>query len=279
MSISKGSDDHPEAGPSASPSVGSSIGLLFLLVLGTGVGEVVATAVLPNTTTATTRLLVALCIAWPMVLIAAQTLQRAPLCQTFQLRRAPLSSVLVSGVAGVSLGLLVLSLVTHIPSPAPQSATDLHEVVSASNRTALLLAMLVVGPLGEELFFRGWMLPVWVRRFGPTWAVVGTTVLFSLLHIFSWRVLLAFPIGLLLGWITLTSRSVVPAIIAHSASNSASTLMDPILRLSGLSSSDIAALESVPWWLSVAALLSFGMSLAFLHTRPTSRSVDPRGRS
>jgi len=84
VSISKGSDDHPEAGPSASPSVGSSIGLLFLLVLGTGVGEVVATAVLPNTTTATTRLLVALCIAWPMVLIAAQTLQRAPLCQTFR---------------------------------------------------------------------------------------------------------------------------------------------------------------------------------------------------
>lgn len=259
--------------------MGSSIGLLFLLVLGTGVGEVVATAALPNTTTATTRLLVALCIAWPMVLIAAQALQRAPLFETFQLRGAPLNSVLVSGLAGASLGLLVLSLVTYIPTPAPQSATDLHEVVSASNRTSLLLAMLVVGPLGEELFFRGWMLPVWERRFGPTWAIVGTTVLFSLLHMLSWRVLLALPIGLLLGWMTVTSRSVVPAIIAHSASNSASTLMDPILRLSGLSSSDIAALESVPWWLPVAALLFFGMSVAFLHTRATSRSVHQRGGS
>jgi len=279
VSRSTASDDHSEARPGANPSVGRSIGLLFLLLVGTGVGDAVATATLRSSTTTTTRLLVTLCIAWPMVLIAAQLLQRAPLHETFQFRRAPLGSVLVSGLAGLSLGLLVLSLVTYIPTPAPQSATELHEAVSASNRVSLLLAMLVVGPLGEELFFRGWMLPVWVHRFGPARAIVGTTVLFSLLHILSWRVLLAIPIGLLLGWITVMSRSVVPAIIAHSASNSASSLIDPILRLSGLSSSDIAAMESVPWWLPTAALFAFCLSVAFLLTRATRRSVDQEGGS
>jgi membrane protease YdiL (CAAX protease family) len=252
----RGEGDPADGSLRDGPSIPTTVGMLFLLVLAMVVGDRLAGAVLPATATATTRLLLSLCIAWPVVLWVVRRRQRASFRVTFSIRGIPPGPLLMSALSGLALGVVTVSLMSHIPGPPPASATELHEVVAASNRISLLVAMLLVAPVCEELFFRGWMLPVWTRHLGPMGAVLGVAFLFSILHVFDWRVVVALPLGVLAGWLVLKLDSVLPAIAAHAASNAAPRLVDPMLRLRGLSPEEIDALRSVPWWLSAVAALT-----------------------
>ncbi len=268
----RGEGDPAAGSPRDGPSIPTTVGMLFLLVLAMVVGDRLAGAVLPATVTATTRLLLSLCIAWPGVLWAVRRRQQASFRVTFSLRGIPPGPLLMSALSGLALGVLTVSLMSHIPGPPPASATGLHEVVAASNRISLLVAMLLVAPVCEELFFRGWMLPVWTRHLGPMGAVLGVAFLFSILHVFDWRVVVALPLGILAGWLVLKLDSVLPAMAAHAASNAAPGLVDPMLRLRGLSSEEIDALRSVPWWLSAVAALTLIGCLGVVSAVGSSRT-------
>ena len=245
----KGERSHTEAtapGFANGPRVGSTLGMLLLLLLALGLAEGVVASALPDYFTATTRMLLALCLAWPVVLLAVNGLHREPVRVVFQLQAVAPAVVGLAGLAAVAVSVTVLGLVTWIPGPPPESATQFHETVAASNRLALLLAVLLVGPVFEELFFRGWMLPIWVLRFGPVTGIVVTSIFFSLLHIAGWKMLIAFPIGLLLGWIALRGRSVWPAIAGHVAANSGPFALEGALRLAGYTADEVEALDRVP---------------------------------
>jgi membrane protease YdiL (CAAX protease family) len=88
--------------------------------------------------------------------------------------------------------------------------------------------VLVIGglaPIGEELFFRGFMLTrlrqVWSA--GP--AILVTALAFGVIHGEWVHGLLATGIGLYLGLVTERSASVIPAVICHVANNTTSVLL------------------------------------------------------
>jgi membrane protease YdiL (CAAX protease family) len=249
--------------------------MLLLLLLALGLAEGVVASTLPDYFTATTRMLLALCLAWPVVLLAVNGLHRQPVRVVFQLQAVAPAVVGLAGLAAVALSVTVLGLVTWIPGPPPESATQFHETVAASNRLALLLAVLLVGPVFEELFFRGWMLPIWVLRFGPVTGIVVTSMFFSLLHIAGWKMLIAFPIGLLLGWIALRGRSVWPAIAGHVAANSGPFALEGALRLAGYTADEVEALDRVPLAIPSFALAAGVVAVALLAraTRPGAARV------
>jgi membrane protease YdiL (CAAX protease family) len=87
--------------------------------------------------------------------------------------------------------------------------------------TLLLIAFVfngLVGPVAEELYFRGYLLPR-IDRFGP-WAPIINTFLFSIYHVWTpWRwgqILIGF---LPLAWATWRTRSVYVSMVAHVAIN------------------------------------------------------------
>jgi membrane protease YdiL (CAAX protease family) len=77
----------------------------------------------------------------------------------------------------------------------------------------------VVGPLVEELFFRGFLLAALVRPLGPGRAAAVASVIFSAGHINIGVMLPFFVSGLLLSWLYLRTRSIWPGFMAHSAQN------------------------------------------------------------
>ena len=90
----------------------------------------------------------------------------------------------------------------------------------------LPLALLVVslGPLVEELLFRGVLLASISRYVGSGWAVVITAALFACVHLpdlsFLWYALPNLALlGLVLGWLRVQSGSIWPAVLAHGANN------------------------------------------------------------
>jgi hypothetical protein len=78
----------------------------------------------------------------------------------------------------------------------------------------LLLTSAVLGPIGEELVFRGVVASA-LNRYGPWAGVVGSAAIFGIIHGPSVILVDAFVVGLLLGVVFRWSGSIWPAIVLH----------------------------------------------------------------
>ena len=76
----------------------------------------------------------------------------------------------------------------------------------------------VIGPITEEILFRGTVLAS-SSHISPKVGIVASALLFGLMHGNITQLYNAFLLGILLGYITLKSRSIIPGIIAHVANN------------------------------------------------------------
>jgi len=75
------------------------------------------------------------------------------------------------------------------------------------------------GPVSEELLFRGYMQPILTRRWGPRWGIALSALAFGITHLDPIQGAFAGLVGLYLGWLTESSRSLRPAIAAHVLNN------------------------------------------------------------
>jgi membrane protease YdiL (CAAX protease family) len=95
------------------------------------------------------------------------------------------------------------------------------------NRPTLILFsifVIILGPLCEELAFRGFLLPLFVRSLGAAGGIIVTGLLFGFLHApeysWSWRhVLLVSTAGCVFGWVRHRTDSTVAATYMHSTYN------------------------------------------------------------
>lgn len=84
----------------------------------------------------------------------------------------------------------------------------------------LKVAMIVVAaPLLEEFLFRGIILDGFLKRYSPAKAILLSSFLFGLIHLNPWQYVVAFGLGLMLGWIYWTTRSLMPCIFLHYVNN------------------------------------------------------------
>ncbi|WP_199100864.1 CPBP family intramembrane glutamic endopeptidase [Dyella sp. ASV21] len=93
-----------------------------------------------------------------------------------------------------------------------------------SLRMPLALLVVTLGPLVEELLFRGVLLSAVARYVGSGWSVLITAALFAVVHLpdlaFLWYALPNLAVlGLLLGWLRVQSGSIWPAVLAHGMNN------------------------------------------------------------
>ena len=100
-----------------------------------------------------------------------------------------------------------------------------HELADIVREPGQLLPSLLLigalGPLAEELVFRG-LLYAWVEsRWGPIAALVTSALAFAVIHWEPAQSAVALPVGVLLGWLRWRSNSLVPSLIAHAVNNSA----------------------------------------------------------
>jgi uncharacterized protein len=92
--------------------------------------------------------------------------------------------------------------------------------------TTILFAVFVVilGPLCEELAFRGFLMPLLMRSLGIVPGILATSLLFGGVHAYeyewSWRhVLLISTAGMVFGWVRYRTGSTAASTILHSTYN------------------------------------------------------------
>ena len=79
----------------------------------------------------------------------------------------------------------------------------------------LMISVAIVTPIAEELMFRGYILDS-IRRIHGDWpAIIGSALLFGLVHIDPFIVGQAFIGGVIYGWIRIKTGSLLPSIACH----------------------------------------------------------------
>lgn len=106
----------------------------------------------------------------------------------------------------------------------PQDIQQLGAHTSLAGRIALAALLVSLGPLVEELLFRGMLLSALMRRWRAPAAVVASSLIFAMVHLpglqYHWYALPALLLlALVLAWLRLKSGSIWPAVLAHGVNN------------------------------------------------------------
>ena len=83
-----------------------------------------------------------------------------------------------------------------------------------------ILAIAIIGPVLEELLFRGAITKSLLQQYNPTKAILISALLFGVFHINPAQILPAFLIGILLAWTYYKTGSLIPCILMHILNNS-----------------------------------------------------------
>jgi hypothetical protein len=153
--------------------------------------------------------------------------------------RVALGQLLAAVVGAVVLMVpvnLVLTLTAGLLAAALDAvpASPLPAVRSSADILGIALALVVVAPIAEEIFFRGFAITAWQRDLGPVRALARSSLFFGLIHLIdpgaqagslregvAVAVVLAvvyLPLGALFGWLY-QRAGLLPAIAAHASFN------------------------------------------------------------
>lgn len=129
----------------------------------------------------------------------------------------PRAAIVVWGLIGATM----LFAQTHAPLDLFQQAE-----LGAGGTGLLLLGGAVIGPIAEELLFRGTLLPFFARFMTPWRAIVLQGLLFGVLHTqHGISIVGPLVLGMILGWARARSGSVRIPILLHMTFNAASLTM------------------------------------------------------
>jgi membrane protease YdiL (CAAX protease family) len=132
----------------------------------------------------------------------------------------------VAGGLAMQIVFLFLGRLLPFPKETP------FDALLRRPAAVVLIAVFAVtlGPLMEELFFRGFFYPVLARRFGMGTGISVTAMGFGLMHAaqygYSWAsVFLIFLVGVVLGVVRARKDSVAAGFLVHAAYNGTIILM------------------------------------------------------
>lgn len=134
-----------------------------------------------------------------------------------------LALAVMTGLAVPLLGSLLTQQLAH-GHTVTQDIQQLGVSTSLGLRFALALVVVSVGPLVEELLFRGVLLSALLQRFRTGWSIVISSLAFALVHLpglqYQWYALPELALlALVLAWLRLRSGSIWPGVVAHGVNN------------------------------------------------------------
>ena len=131
-----------------------------------------------------------------------------------------------AGSLGIGCGLMIMSLLFNAVWASILAIFDLRAQVDMvpifaglSSPWWLLLAGIVVAPVVEELFFRGFLYAGLAQRYSWRRAAVISSALFALIHLQPLAIPPIFILGYIFAYLYRRSGSIWPAVVMHVATN------------------------------------------------------------
>ena len=218
----------------------------------------------------------------PAVLMAC-FLTRSPR-EALRLRKTHWSVLPMAVLLGLTLHptyLMISSFVQQMSPPTPEMLElmlPLSTLVSESPWWTIVLLMALLPAVCEELAFRGFVFGGLVRQ-GTMRAIVLSAFMFGISHGVLQQSIPAFIIGLLIGWVSLRTGSILPCMLIHLTNNTMSTMLQriaesdwPIVNLFLHSSATGPAYN--PLWTLVSMGLAATCLLYFGNVQSVSDEAD-----
>jgi membrane protease YdiL (CAAX protease family) len=128
-----------------------------------------------------------------------------------------LGLVLPSWIGAQLISLLVVTALERLGMRPDVGLAE--EAIARVDPVVLVVALVMVAPIAEEVFFRGVVYNAWEREYGPRMAVYGSALLFALIHQSVFLLLPIFALGVVLAWLYRRTRSLPAAIVLHAGFN------------------------------------------------------------
>lgn len=124
---------------------------------------------------------------------------------------------------GPPLAIALTALAAALHAPGNPGIPDL--ITDRTSMIAVLIFGTLIGPIFEELVFRGFLQPLLTRTMGPWLAIVLTSIPFALLHGpgFGWAwqsIVIVGMAGMLMGYVRYRTGSTAAAALIHVGYNS-----------------------------------------------------------
>jgi membrane protease YdiL (CAAX protease family) len=130
------------------------------------------------------------------------------------------------GASLVSYGVVVLLEAIGVDA-APQAA---EQALALVEPWLAVLAIVVLAPIAEELFFRGVVFNAFRRERGRRWAYIGSAALFAVIHLSLVALVPIFLLGLALAWVYERTGSLLAPIVMHAVVNGISVAIALLVR-------------------------------------------------
>ena len=123
-------------------------------------------------------------------------------------------------VPALELGLGMLSEVVEAWVPVSVEQQKSFDSMMGNGLQSLVMVCLVA-PVLEEMLFRGIILRSFLQQYSRWFAIFGSALLFGLAHMNIYQFVVASILGVMCAWLYEKTRSLLPGIILHAASNTA----------------------------------------------------------
>jgi len=146
---------------------------------------------------------------------------KASLREVFPIGPFPMIMLIPLLVTFFGVAILRFQLIMVIKTLYPLSNFMEQEWVNMVRKNFLLggVYIIIIGPVLEELLFRGVFLYGFLRRYSTTRAIFLSSLLFGLFHLIPVQVINSFLLGLLLAWWYIRIGSIRIAILGHVLNN------------------------------------------------------------
>jgi len=128
----------------------------------------------------------------------------------------------------------------------------------------LFLVVALTPGICEEVLFRGFLFRFF-ERYGGAKAIIISAALFAVFHLDPFRLLPVFLLGMLLGYLTYRSKSLISSMLSHTINNALAIFLvtyssEPWLKPL------MYGEDEIRYWLAIPALLVLVASLRWFHS-------------
>ena len=113
-----------------------------------------------------------------------------------------------------------------------------NNLINPFNHTVLFFGSIILGPLLEEIIFRGIILKGFLSTYNPKKSIILSAVIFALAHVHPTKIFGALMSGVFFGWIYSKTRSLGNCILLHFSSNLTSTIISYLIYKRGILSNN-----------------------------------------
>lgn len=199
-------------------------------VISDDVYKTVLEGILKNTTPC---LLVSIVISIPIYILITK-LKKERFIDVCGFKRISPAGIGINTLTGMAMAIFILYILAIIDSIYPLKNIsgdyeDLMNTIMSGNFVIVFITVGILGPIIEEIIFRGLVLSELRKVTHNTSAVIIQGVLFGIYHLNPLQAMYASVIGIVLGYVMLRYKTLWAPILVHIFFNSLNILLDKML--------------------------------------------------